>query len=140
MEPEVHAQCLLWDVDAQTREEAIDLLAEKLEKEGFISQAEPLLQNVYLEERKHAHLSPPLALAHGSSPEVNQPLFALAKLKKPIVWQGVPGIYYVGLMAHAHDALNQAESWCQSFGERFQQHKHQWEQVQSSKEAYRMLQ
>lgn len=140
MEADIQVHCLLWDVEAQTREEAIDLLAEKMEKEGIVSEAEPLLANVYQEEQKHAHVSPPLALAHGSISGVQQPIFALAKLKHPIIWQGTPGIRYVGLMAHHRDDLQKAETWCRSFGARFQEQKEQLEQVQSSQEAIRLLQ
>jgi len=140
MEPEIRVDCMLWDASAETREEAIDMLAERMEKEGIVSHAEPLLTEVYREEQDHAHLFPPLALAHGSTSGLERPVFAMARLNRPIIWQGTPGIRYVGLMVHPSLQKEEAEAWCDSFGQRFNERKEGLDRVQSPREAAKLLQ
>lgn len=76
------------EVETKTKEELIELLAEKLDEAGKLLDKKLFIEDIYKrEEEGITGIENGLALPHGKSMGVKDTTILVAKLKKPIEWE-----------------------------------------------------
>ena len=86
-----HPNLVLFDVDAQNKEQVIRQLISKIKKQNYIESEEALLEAVLKrEEQSPTGMEKGLAIPHGKSATVKQAVFAVARLKTPLSdWESI---------------------------------------------------
>ncbi|MDP4549631.1 fructose-specific PTS transporter subunit EIIC [Alkalihalobacillus macyae] len=82
---------ILFDVDADNKEQVIKKLVSKLAKEGYLESEQPFLEAVLQREGvSPTGMERGLAIPHGKSSVVKQATFAVARLTKPLDdWESI---------------------------------------------------
>lgn len=82
---------ILFDVEAESKEQVIEQLVSKLAKEDYLESEQPFLEAVLQrEEQSPTGMERGLAIPHGKSTAVKQATFAVARLKTPLEdWESI---------------------------------------------------
>lgn len=76
--------------DAKDKQEALRHLAELLEQDGAITDAEQFLEDVFLREAEgQTGIGDCVAIPHGKSEVVKKNCVAVGKLRSPIQWESI---------------------------------------------------
>lgn len=84
----LNEQNIFLGVEAKSKEELIEILAEKLYVAGKLSDKNIFIEDIYKREAEGiTGIENGLALPHGKSKGVKETTILVAKLKKPIEWE-----------------------------------------------------
>lgn len=84
----LNEQNIFLEVEAKSKEELIEFLAEKLHVAGKLSDKEVFIEDIYKREAEGiTGIENGLALPHGKSKGVKETTILVAKLKEPIEWE-----------------------------------------------------
>lgn len=84
----LNEQNIFLEIEAKSKEELIELLAEKLYKADKLSDKEIFIKDIYKrEEEGITGIENGLALPHGKSTGVKKTTILVVKLKNPIEWE-----------------------------------------------------
>lgn len=86
-----HPNLVMFDVDAQSKEQVIRQLISKIKKQGFVESEDAFLEAVLKrEEQSPTGMERGLAIPHGKSSTVKEAVFAAARLKTPLAdWESI---------------------------------------------------
>lgn len=88
MEKILSEENIFLEIEAKTKYELIELLAEKLNKAGKLINKSTFIKDIYIRENEGiTGIENGLALPHGKSEGVKETTIVVAKLKKPIEWE-----------------------------------------------------
>lgn len=89
MLPILKKECMLFQMEADSKEEAVHQMAEVFEQEGYLVNKECFYQDVMDREMIFpTYIGYGIGLPHGKSKGVKHAGLCIAKLKKPILWTG----------------------------------------------------
>ena len=99
----INQDLIICDAEVNSKSDAIDALALLLEKQGYVD--EKYMLSVYKRETMGATLlKDGIAIPHGDSNHVTKPAIAVAKLLKPIEWEGDSEASIVFMIALKEDS------------------------------------
>ena len=88
MEKILNEENIFLEIEAKTKDELIELLAEKLNKAGKLINKSTFIKDIYIREKEGiTGIENGLALPHGKSEGVKETTIVVAKLKKAIEWE-----------------------------------------------------
>lgn len=88
MEKILNEENIFLEIEAKTKDELIELLAEKLNKAGKLINKSTFIKDIYIRENEGiTGIENGLALPHGKSEGVKETTIVVAKLKKAIEWE-----------------------------------------------------
>lgn len=92
MLPILKKECMLFSVDAADKEDAIRVMAEAFDREGYLSDREVFIQDVKDREAVFStYIGHDIGLPHGKSGAVVSAGVCIARLNNPIVWAADTG-------------------------------------------------
>lgn len=112
MNSEVLSPELVWtDIQAANKFEALELMSERLQQRGIVSDAQAFLADVLDREASGATgIGNGVAIPHGKSPSVLKDRIAIGILGKPIDWETLDGRPVTTILLFAVDS--QRETAC----------------------------
>ena len=88
MEKILSEENIFLEIEAKTKDELLELLAEKLNKAGKLINKSTFIKDIYIRENEDiTGIENGLALPHGKSEGVKETTIVVAKLKKAIEWE-----------------------------------------------------
>ena len=88
MEKILSEENIFLEIEAKTKDELLELLAEKLNKAGKLINKSTFIKDIYIRENEGiTGIENGLALPHGKSEGVKETTIVVAKLKKAIEWE-----------------------------------------------------
>lgn len=88
MEKILSEENIFLEIEAKTKDELLELLAEKLNKAGKLINKSTFIKDIYIRENEGiTGIENGLALPHGKSEGVKETTIIVAKLKKAIEWE-----------------------------------------------------
>ena len=98
-------------LEAATKEEVLQMLAEEMEKQGFVKKGfyESVMKR---EELVSTSVGNGIAIPHGNPDFVNQSRVAFAVLKKPVTWDNTESVWLVvllGMKMAGHEEVKRAQ-------------------------------
>ncbi|MFE6074623.1 PTS sugar transporter subunit IIA [Paenibacillus sp. NPDC057886] len=88
----INERLIKLDLKARTKDEAIEELAELLEKDGALSSKEEFIKDVYLrEEEGQTGLENHVAIPHGKSAAVLKTSLTIGRTEHPLEWETLDG-------------------------------------------------
>lgn len=88
MEKILSEENIFLEIEVKTKDELLELLAEKLNKAGKLINKSTFIKDIYIRENEGiTGIENGLALPHGKSEGVKETTIVVAKLKKAIEWE-----------------------------------------------------
>lgn len=104
----VHKKLILFDVDCYHKEEAINVLVELLEKEGFIHNQNLFMNTILKREAVFpTSIGKTIAIPHSIHENVLKPCICFGRLKRPVLWDKEKGEYVTIVILIAIPKQNQ---------------------------------
>lgn len=93
-------EMIVLDMEAETKEEVIQKLAELIEKQGKLENLDEYIAQVHKREEEYpTSVGFDVSIPHGKCNAVNCAAVAFARLKKPVKWSDEEQAKYVFLLA-----------------------------------------
>lgn len=106
LEDLIHEDLIFLDLEGVSKEDVIDKMVEKLEKNGYVNNK--YLLSIYKREAMGSGIfNNKVAIPHGLPENVIKPAIAIAKLNNPIYWEGEIMVDFVMMLALKENNRNE---------------------------------